>query len=204
MLQSEQCQQVRKALGIDKAPVIGIFSRLSFWKGQHIVLQAIKELPGFHVLIVGDALFGETEYVEYLRSLVQELDLHNRVHWLGFRQDVPSLMRACDYVVHPSTEPEPFGRVLVEGLLARRPVIAAAAGGALEIIQDGVTGRLFPPNDVNTLCKIIRKLHSNPEQAQYFVQQGYCQARQKFSLATSSKNFTAHLEKLSSTQSTQN
>lgn len=197
LLPIEQCKQVRKTLNIEEVPIIGVFSRLSFWKGQHIVLQALKELPEFHVLLVGDALFGETEYVEYLHSLVQELALEERVHWLGFRQDIPALMQACDYIVHPSTEPEPFGRVLVEGLLARKPVIAAAAGGALEIIQDGITGKLFPPSDTKALAETIKALNSNPEQIKYFKQQGYSQARQKFSLAKSLKTFSFHLEKLS-------
>ena len=197
LLSTEQCEQVRKTLNIERTPTIGVFSRLSFWKGQHIVLQALNELPEFHVLLVGDALFGETDYVEYLHSLVQELGLEERVHWLGFRQDIPALMKVCDYIVHPSTEPEPFGRVLVEGLLAQKPVIAAAAGGALEIIQDGETGKLFPPNDVKALIETIRKLNSNPKQIKYFRQQGYAQARQKFSLTESLETFAFHLEKMS-------
>ncbi|MFG6094970.1 glycosyltransferase family 4 protein [Leptothoe sp. ISB3NOV94-8A] len=197
LLPIDQSEQVRKALGIEEVPVIGVFSRLSFWKGQHIVLHALKELPEFHVLLVGDALFGETEYVEYLHSLIQDLGLEEHVHWLGFRQDIPALMQACDYIVHPSTEPEPFGRVLVEGLLAQKPVIAAAAGGALEIIQDGITGKLFPPGDAKALAETIKTLNSNPEQIKYFRQQGYAQARKKFSLAESLKTFAFHLEKLS-------
>ncbi|MEM9220172.1 MAG: glycosyltransferase family 4 protein [Cyanobacteria bacterium P01_F01_bin.150] len=189
-----QCQTIRESLGIHDAPTIGVFSRLSFWKGQHIVLQALQQLPGVHVMFVGDALFGETDYVEELRSLTDELGVGNRVHWLGFRQDIPTLMQTCDYIVHPSTQPEPFGRVLVEGLFSQKPVIAAAAGGAIEIIQDRQTGRLFAPNNVSHLVETIRELQTYSEQAQTLAQRGYHHAHQRFSLDCLLNNFTYQIE----------
>ena len=91
-------------------------------------------------------------------------------------------MKACDIVVHTSTEPEPFGRVIVEGQLAQRPVIAPAAGGALELIEDGVNGRHFPPRDVNALIKAIAELINNSSMASNLAQQGYINAKQNFSL----------------------
>lgn len=187
-------QQLRQTFNIGDAPLVGVFSRLSFWKGQHVVLKALAQLPDFHAVIVGDALFGEDEYVDYLQSLVKELDLSDRVHWLGFRRDIPNLMKACDYIVHPSTEPEPFGRVLVEGLLAQRPVIAAAAGGALEIVTDGETGQLFLPNDANALAQTILSLHANPERVKAVKQQGYQHARKQFSLETCLHNFAGQID----------
>ncbi len=60
-------------------------------------------------------------------------------------------MKAVDIVVHTSIAPEPFGRVIVEGMLARKPVIATRAGGALETIDEGVTGLLVAPGDVAAL-----------------------------------------------------
>lgn len=193
-IEVKESEQLRQTLNIGDAPVIGVFSRLSFWKGQHVVLKALKHLPEFHAVIVGDALFGEDEYVEYLQSLVEEWDLGDRVHWLGFRRDIPSLMKACDYIVHPSTEPEPFGRVLVEGLLAQRPVIAAAAGGALEIVTDGETGQLFGPNNADELSRKIKTLHANPEQVKAVKQQGYQHARKQFSLETCLQRFAGQIE----------
>ncbi|MEM9089487.1 MAG: glycosyltransferase family 4 protein [Cyanobacteria bacterium P01_F01_bin.53] len=196
-ISSQHSQQLRQSLDIGDVPVIGVFSRLSFWKGQHLVLQALKQLPEFHAVIVGDALFGESEYVDYLQTLVKELNLGDRVHWLGFRRDIPELMKACDYIVHPSTQPEPFGRVLVEGLLAQRPVIAAAAGGALEIVTDGETGQLFVPNDSNALARTIRKLHTDPAQVKAVKKKGYRHARKQFSLEASLQSFAGHLSAIS-------
>ena len=181
---SEQTQQMRTQLGINDVPVVGVFSRLSYWKGQHILLEAIKKLPDVHALLVGDALFGEEEYVTELKSLAATSELAGRVHWLGFRDDVPTLMKACDIIAHTSTEPEPFGRVIVEGQLAQRAVIATAAGGAIELIKDGVNGRLVPPGDVEALAKTIEELLTDNATAINLGQQGYEQAKNNFSLAT--------------------
>ena len=169
----EDILKVRSELGIGNSPLVGLFSRLSYWKGQHILLSAVKDLPEVHVMLVGDALFGEEEYVSELKALAAIPELAGRVHWLGFRDDIPTLMKACDIVTHTSTEPEPFGRVIVEGQLARKPVIASAAGGALELIEDGVSGCLFPLEDATTLSKQIERLISDRSLADKIAQQGY-------------------------------
>ena len=126
---------LRKEVGSDERPTIGIFGRLSPWKGQHIVLDALSTLPEPHVALVGDALFGEVAYLERLKERANQPDIAGRVHFLGFRRNIPELMKSMDIVVHSSTSAEPFGLVIVEGMLARKPVIATRAGGVLEIIQ---------------------------------------------------------------------
>ena len=186
---TDETAQIRSQLGIGNAPLVGLFSRLSYWKGQHILLEAIKELPEVHVILVGKALFGEQEYVSQLKELADAPELAQRVHWLGFRDDVPILMKTCDLVVHTSTEPEPFGRVIVEGQLAQKPVIASAAGGALELIEDGVNGYLFPPGDSFALSKSIEEIIANPDLAQTLAKRGYQDAKQNFALETILHNF---------------
>ncbi|MDJ0688137.1 MAG: glycosyltransferase family 4 protein [Xenococcaceae cyanobacterium MO_188.B32] len=191
----EQAQQIRTQLGIKDVPVVGVFSRLSYWKGQHILLEAIRKLPEVHALLVGEALFGEEEYVTELKSLAAVPELAGRVHWLGFRDDVPVVMKACDIIVHTSTEPEPFGRVIVEGMLAQRPVIATAAGGAIELIEDRVTGRLVPPGDAKALAKTIKELLDDRTTAIDLGKQGYKQAKTNFSLETILTTFDRALPK---------
>ena len=175
---------VRSDLDVGNAPIIGLFSRLSYWKGQHILLEAAKRLPQVQIILVGEALFGEQDYVSQLKSLANEPKLEGRIHWLGFRNDIPTLMKACEIIVHTSTEPEPFGRVIVEGQLAQKPVIASAAGGALELIEDGVTGCLFAPQDAIALRQEIQKLLSDRILANTIAQQGYISAKANFSLET--------------------
>ncbi|PSN20046.1 glycosyltransferase family 1 protein, partial [filamentous cyanobacterium CCP5] len=118
--------RLRRSLPWDDCFIVGHFSRLSPWKGQHVLLEALSHCPENVVaLLVGDALFGEESYREQLHQQVQRLGLEHRVKFLGFRSDIPELMTACDLEVHTSTAPEPFGRVIVEGMLCQRPVVAA-------------------------------------------------------------------------------
>ncbi|NJK56502.1 MAG: glycosyltransferase family 4 protein [Pleurocapsa sp. SU_5_0] len=180
----DDVKKIRDQLGIGNTFLVGLFSRFSYWKGQHVLLEAIKHLPKVHVLLVGTALFGEQEYVAELKTLAEIPELKGRVHWLGFRDDIPILMKACNIIAHTSTEPEPFGRVIVEGQLAQKPVIASAAGGALELIKDGVNGYLYPPGDAIALSKLIEKLIEDPSLAKTLGQQGYANAKQNFSLET--------------------
>jgi glycosyltransferase involved in cell wall biosynthesis len=149
---------LREELGLPPGPLIGVFSRLAPWKGQHIVLRAIAGLPDVHCIIAGSALFGEDAYSGILRVFASDLGIEDRISFLGQRGDVPALMRAVDIVVHPSVDPEPFGRTLVEAMLARTPVIATDTGAASEILAGGEAGTLVPPGDAEALAGAIREV----------------------------------------------
>lgn len=149
-------EQLRKKLGLGDKFVVGHFSRLCPWKGQHILIDALAECPeNVNIILVGDALFGEDEYVQELHEKVKALNLETRVKFLGFRDDIPQLMSACDLVVHTSIAPEPFGRVIVEAMLCGKPVVAAKAGGAMELVEDGINGFLVTPNNSQELAQVI-------------------------------------------------
>ncbi|MCP3990665.1 MAG: glycosyltransferase family 4 protein [Actinomycetia bacterium] len=139
-----------------EAYVVGCFSRLSPWKGQHVLIEALTHCSDDVVaVIVGGALFGEDDYAAGLSRQVHDLGLEGRVHFLGFRSDVPRLMAACDLVAHTSNDPEPFGRVIVEAMLSGRPIVATSAGGVLDLVEDGVDGRLSRPGDPHHLAQVI-------------------------------------------------
>ena len=87
--------------------------------------------------------------------MVADLGLGDRVRFLGHRGDVPRLMQAVDVMVHPSIEAEPFGRTLVEAMLAGVPVIATDAGAAADILESGRAGTLVPPNDAQALARAV-------------------------------------------------
>jgi glycosyltransferase involved in cell wall biosynthesis len=158
---------LRQELGLEGKYIVGHFSRLSPWKGQHILLNALRHCPAeVSAILVGDALFGEQDYVKHLHNQVEEWGLGERVQFLGFRSDIVPLMGACDSIVHTSTAPEPFGRVIVEAMLCQRPIIAAAAGGAIELIESGETGWLVPPGDAIALAKAIAGCVFHPEVAE--------------------------------------
>ncbi|NES00798.1 MAG: glycosyltransferase family 4 protein, partial [Symploca sp. SIO1B1] len=163
--------------------VVGHFSRLSPWKGQHILLEALAHCPDdVTAILVGDALFGEQDYVEHLHQQVAKLGLEKRVKFLGFRSDIVSLMTACDLIAHTSTAPEPFGRVIVEAMLCGKPVVAAEAGGAIELVETGKTGWLVTPGNPQQLAEVITTCRQQPEYAATIAQESQRQASQRFNL----------------------
>ena len=174
---------LRTELGVTESDLlVGCFSRLSDWKGQHVLLEAIRKHPGWHALLVGDAIFdADTPYKSMLETLASRYGMADRVHFLGFRDNVPELMAACDIVAHTSTAPEPFGRVIVEGMLSRKPVIATNAGGAVELIRDRQTGLLVPPNDAIALQGAISSLEQDAQLRATIASQGHDEAVSRFS-----------------------
>lgn len=190
---------MRASLGIPPdAFVAGSFSRLHPWKGQHVLLDALERLPGVQALVVGGALFsGDDAYEATLRKRAEGPALSGRVHLLGARSDVPALMAACDVIVHASVLPEPFGRVLVEAMLARRPVIATDAGGVREVVRRDVTGMLVPPGDSVALADAIARIRAEPALASSLVAAGASDARARFSRPAMLRGVAAVLDELS-------
>lgn len=175
--------ELKENLGIKEKFLVGNFSRLSPWKGQHILIDAIKQCPeDVTVILVGDALFGEEDYVGKLHQQVAKLGLEHRVKFLGFRSDIAPLMTACDLVVHSSTAPEPFGRVIVEAMLCGKPVIATKAGGAVELVETNKTGWLVSPGDPIELANAIANCRQQPQLATTIASQARHIARQRFDL----------------------
>jgi glycosyltransferase involved in cell wall biosynthesis len=182
----EDAAAARRALGVGDSTVIGVFGRLAPWKGQDVAIRALALLdvrPSAHLVIVGDALFGEEAYAARLRALVEETGLQDRVHFLGFRSDVATLMRAVDILVHTSTSPEPFGRVIAEGMLAERPIVATAGGGAAEIVSPGVTAWQVQPNNPAELATALREVIDDPMRARAIAKAGRNSALERFTLA---------------------
>jgi glycosyltransferase involved in cell wall biosynthesis len=179
-------QRLRQELGFtDRDFAIGHFSRLAPWKGQHLLIEALTHCPAsVRAILVGDDLFGERDYVTQLRQQVKDLNLEHRVRFVGFRSDVAALMAACDLVAHTSTAPEPFGRVIVEAMLCGTPIVAAAAGGAMELLEHGVTGWLVTPSDPLKLAMTIQQCHDRPELIKEIATTAQIQASQRFDLET--------------------
>ncbi|TKJ23131.1 hypothetical protein A6V29_05585 [Blastococcus sp. CCUG 61487] len=115
------------------------------------------------VSIIGEAMFpGDERYAAELKERARALDAF-KVEFCGFREDVSAALASLDVLVHCSIVPEPFGQVVVQGMAHRLPVVATAAGGPLEIIDDGVTGLLYPPGDTHELARILSWLAVSPE-----------------------------------------
>lgn len=150
--------QIRRELGWpDQAFVVGCIGRLVPWKGQHIFLKALAEVkravPDIKGLIVGGP--KDTDFYEQLLNLTESLDLRNNAYFTGFRDDIPQIMASLDVLVHSSCQPEPFATVVIEGMMAGRPVIATNAGGMPEMIKHGVTGLLVEIDDPQAMADAI-------------------------------------------------
>jgi glycosyltransferase involved in cell wall biosynthesis len=128
---------------------------------------------------------GEGVLRAELEETARALGIADRFKLLGFRRDVPDLMRAVDVMCLPSHR-EPFGLVYVEAALAEKPVIACNAGGAPEIIMHGETGLLVPPSvadkqtNVAALADAILKLLDNRDRARDMGRRGRDLALQRF------------------------
>jgi glycosyltransferase involved in cell wall biosynthesis len=186
---------LRAEFGADGLRIVGVFGRITQWKGQDVVLRALVNVPSVNVVFAGeeeDAASGEE-----LRLLAHELGIAHRVRFLGFRKDVPHLMRAVDCIVHVPTDPEPFGRVVVEGMLARRPVIASRAGGIPEIIENRVTGILITPGNPNELAEALRRIFSDPVSAAEIAANGQARALAGFSDKRMLSEIEQHVSEIS-------
>jgi glycosyltransferase involved in cell wall biosynthesis len=139
----------------------GLIGRLAPWKGQDFFLRAFERafpVGQERAVIVGGALFGEGSYASTLPRLAEDLGIAERVELRGQRRDVWHELSRLDVLVHASLTPEPFGQVIIEGMAAGVPVIAADAGGPSEILRHEVTGMLYAPTDERALAAAMRRM----------------------------------------------
>ena len=154
--------EVRAEEGVpDDTVVILQVSRLEAWKGHRWHLQALSRLRDRKDwtcwFVGGPQKEDEREYLKELQETAARLEISDRVRFLGQRTDVPRLAAAADVFCQPNQEPEPFGLVFVEAMWAGLPVVTAAMGGALELIDESC-GLLVETGDVAGLSGALQKL----------------------------------------------
>lgn len=176
------------------AVVVAHFARLQRWKGTHVFLRAAAKVAerrrDAFFLVVGDSLYGrEMEYRDELHALSRELGLDARVHFTGYRSDALELMADVDVVVHCSTKPDPFPTVVLEAMALARPVIATRSKGPEESINDGVTGRLVDPDDVDQLAAAVLEMLEDPSLRARFSAIGPSTVRDSFSAQRMTREF---------------
>jgi glycosyltransferase involved in cell wall biosynthesis len=146
------------------ATVIVQVSRMEAWKGHALVIEALaqlRELPWICWIVGGAQRPSEVDYVAALRADADRRGVADRIRFLGERTDVRQLLAAADIHCQANLRPEPFGIAFVEALAAGLPVVTAAMGGALEIVDDSC-GILVPPNDPAALAASLRRLIDDP------------------------------------------
>jgi glycosyltransferase involved in cell wall biosynthesis len=143
---------------------VGLVATLGVWKGHEVFLRALSLLPPslpVRGYVVGGAIYrtgGSQASLEALRERADALGLAGRVGFPGFVSDTPAAMRALDVVVHASTQPEPFGLVIAEGMACGRAVAASRTGGAAEVFADGTEALGYPAGDAAALASVLQRL----------------------------------------------
>lgn len=182
--------QVRREFGCTSDDrLIGIIGRIDWWKGHEYFLEAVaevsKQVSNIKCLIIGEmtaASDQNQQYWEKLHLLGKSLDLEEKIIFTGFRSDMPKVISALEVVVHASSEPEPFGLVVIEGMAAGKPVVATAAGGVLDIIEDGVSGLLVPCKDSKAMAMAILEVLSNKKKMRLIGEAARRRIAEKFTV----------------------
>ncbi len=143
----------------DGCPVVMLPGRLTRWKGQKVLIEALAVLGrrDLRCLLVGSDQ-GRTAYTEELQAQIERRGLTDVVHILGDCNDMPAAYMLTDVVVSASTDPEAFGRVIVEAQAMGRPVVATDNGAGRENVLDGQTGLLVAPDDAAAMALALDRI----------------------------------------------
>jgi len=159
-------------------------------KNLDTLLQAMRQLPQLHLAVVGNTT-GST-----YPQLTEKLNLGDRVHFLGYRRDLPEVMRAADFFVFPSRY-EPFGMVVTEAMASGLPVIITANAGAAEVVTPDCGIVLPDPEDGGALAQALLYLTQNVDQRKRMGQAARAIA-EHHSWSSKAKSYINLFEKLKS------
>lgn len=170
---------VRREIGIaEDAPVVGIIANFDGKKAYNEFFKAAallaRRVPEVRILVVGRGAPPD------LPDKLRELGISDHVILAGFRQDVPRMLAAMDVSVNFSNRGEGLTGVMYESLCMKKPVVCTDIGGNRELVRDGETGRLVPPNDAPAFVDAIAELLSDPVGAKAMAEAGYRLVQEQF------------------------
>ncbi len=165
---------------------IGIIGRITPLKGHTYFIKAVAKvsrvIPKLRILIIGDVPPEKEGYKQQLKLLIMRLGLERFVEFLGYRDDIPEILSNLDLLVLATTTPEAFGRVIIEAGANGVPVVATKVGGVVDIIEDGLTGILVPPEDIAAMAEAIIKLLKDRKYASQIARQARRKIEKNFRL----------------------
>ena len=159
-----------QAAGLAPAPAatsFGLVATYARWKGHALFIDAAAELRAAHpdvplrFYVVGGPIYktlGSQVAASELSEHGRRVGLAESFGLVPFQEDIARVYRALDVVVHASTQPEPFGRTIVEAMACARPVIVARAGGAAELFRDGEHALGYAPGDARALAATMARM----------------------------------------------
>lgn len=180
------------------APLVGVVGNVKGWKGQDTLIRAMRHVvqrwPETRCLVVGSN--ADPPYMRKIEQHVAEANLGDRVIFTGYEKFPAACMAAMDVVVHTSTAPEPFGLVVLEGMALGRPVVATRHGGPLDVVVEGESGFLTPPDDEHALAQVLDRLLADPALRRRVGEAGLRRLNEKFTAQHNIAGIQAVYEKL--------
>ncbi len=196
--------RLHRELGLPpRARLIGSIGQLILRKGQDVLAQAALKLADeyddIHLVFVGERYSEKAEairYVEDLRNVFRATSMADRVHFLGERDDVASLMNEFTLLVH-SARQEPLGRVLLEAAASGVAVVASDVGGTREIFPPAEqAARLVPPDDPSALAAAMHELLCDPAERQRMQAAARCRAEAAFDISIAAGGLARHYQQV--------
>ncbi|MGH2351679.1 MAG: glycosyltransferase family 4 protein [Chloroflexota bacterium] len=183
-LAESQVREIRREFELPAhGPFLLSVGRLDPQKGHPYLIEAMRavgrRLPDARLVVVGAPQQGNEEYVARIRAMAAEADLVGTIVFAGQRHDVPRLMAACDVFVLASLW-EGFGLVFAEAMAAGKPVVGTRVSAVPEVVLDGETGLLVPPEDPDALAAAIIRLCEDLAERRRLGNNGYQRVRQHF------------------------
>lgn len=199
-----QLKDIKREIGIpEDSIVIGIIGNIREWKGQEYFVKALMILgnkyKNMYGLVIGGHAANDEAYMNYLINIAESSNVGMRVKFLGFRNDVPRLLRIFDIFIHASITPEPFGMVLLEAMQHKIPVIATNFGGPVEILANGSCGILVPPRDEKAIVQGVEKFLNDQSFRFETVNKAFVRVEACFDLSKTVNQVEALFQEIDST-----
>lgn len=170
---------MRNDLNVKRDTVLlGCIGRIEKHKGQEYLITAMKHIGNARLVLVGGA---EEKYLKKIKALCNELRISNRVVFITYRDDIPSLLKAIDILVLP-TLTEGLSRIILEAMAAQKPVVATNVGGNTEAVVDGETGYIVPPGDSLALAARSNELVADKKKRTKMGQAGRIRVESMFAI----------------------
>ena len=180
--------------------VITSVARIIPYKGHGYLIdianELIKKSTKFKILIVGDTLSSYVSYEKSVKQKVKDLGLEDQIKFLGFREDVSSILKQSDLFIHPAIAPDPLPTVLFESLHNDLPTAATNLGGAIEILDNGNNGLLIPYNDSKKAADLINEYCANTKLQKKHLENSKKNFKINFSPESFNKNILQEVNNL--------
>jgi glycosyltransferase involved in cell wall biosynthesis len=173
-------RSIRRELSINKDTVVlGCIGRIEERKGQKDIVSAIRNLDNVKLILVGR---GEEGYLKRIKTLCEQFGVSDRVIPIGYRDDIPSLLKEIDILVFPTKSGEGFSRVILEAMAAGKPVVATDHAGNPEAVVDNLTGYIIPTGDSSALAAKIKEFVANKKMGRTMGQAGRKRVEELFTI----------------------